>query len=152
MVIIGLIIASSLTGCTSASTSSAKSLSIQALNQAISQAVDLSTLKAGDAAKLKKLYDISSEDLDGFILYTAPSNLKADELLLMKAKTSTDLTSIKTKIAKRVDKQSTAFKDYLPEEHFLIQKHIIRVNGGYVLFVISKNAVKIADAFDQALK
>ena len=86
MVIIGLIIVSSMTGCSSATATSVKNLSIQQIDETLRKTVDLSTLKTGDAAKLKKLYDISSEDLDGFVLYTAPSNLKADELLLIKTK------------------------------------------------------------------
>ncbi len=152
IVLVGLVIALSMTGCSSTPKSSTKALSMQEIDDTIRQTVDLSNLKLGDGAKLKKLYDISIEDLDSFVLYLAPSNLKADELLLLKAKSEADLAALKTKIAKRVDKQAIAFKDYLPAEYFLIQKHISKVSGTYVLLVISKNAEQIAEAFDRIVR
>lgn len=152
MVIIGLIIFFYMTGCASASTTLTKTLSIQEIDEKIRQTVELSNIKPSDEAKLKKLYDIDSRELDGFALYIASSNLKADELLILKAKGGADMAAIKAKVAKRVDKQLTTFKDYLPEEHFLVQKHVSRVNGSYVLFVVSKDAQKVAGAFDQVLR
>lgn len=141
-----------LAGCGSSEKSTAKSPSAKDIRGKIKQAVDISQMKEGDAAKLKKLYDISSDEIEDFVFYMAPSNIKADEILVIKAKDANSISSIKDKISKRIEKQSTSFKDYLPDEYFIIQKNIVKTKDKYVIFVISKDAEKISNAFDESFK
>lgn len=141
-----------ITGCGSSQKNASKNPSVGDIEAKIKQVSDLSNMKKGDSSKLKKLYDINSDEIDSFILYTAPSNLKAEELAVIKVKDAKDIDNVKSKISKRVDKQTTSFKDYLPDEYYLIQKNIVKVNGNYICFIISKDAEKISSAFDESFK
>ncbi len=125
---------------------------VSEISDKIAQAVDLSAMKAGDSSKLQKLYGINADKLDGFALYTAPSNVKADELVVLKVKDAGDVDAIKDNIAKKVDSQAASFKDYLPEQYYLIEQHVLKSSGNYVLLAISKDTAGIEAAFDDSLK
>lgn len=145
----------SLTGCGSQgnnASSTAKNPSVSAIGDKIAQTVDLSKMKTGDDAKLQKLYGIDPATLDGFVLYTAPSNIQAEELAILKVKDPGAVGTVKNKLAERVDAQATSFKDYLPEEYALIEKHVLKAEGNYVLLAISKDSATIEKTFDEMLK
>lgn len=124
---------------------------VQSIADKVKQSVDLSSLKAADYPKLKKLYGISRAELEDFVLYRAPSNIKADEIAIIKVKDPKYIDEVKEKVLKRADRQATSFRDYLPKEYFLIEKKIIKVKGNYILFAVSKDAEKIADVFEDCL-
>lgn len=117
----------------------------------VQQAVDLSSLKVADYPKFKKLYGISRAEIEDFVLYRAPSNIKADEIVIIKVKDAKYIDAVKEKILKRAAKQATSFRDYMPEEYFLVEKRIIKIKGNYILFVVSKDAKKIARIFEEAI-
>lgn len=135
-------------GCSVFKKSEVKNPSVKEISVKIKQTVDISDMKEGDSKKLKKLYNINSDDVEEFALYTAPSNLRADEIAIIKVKDSNNVNKFKDQISKRIEKQGTSFKDYLPDEYFLIEKHVLKTKGNYILLVISKDAKKIEDIFD----
>ncbi|MFD3158107.1 DUF4358 domain-containing protein [Haloimpatiens sp. FM7330] len=140
-----------LAGCGS-SKKEVKNPSVGEISKKIGQSVDVSEMRKADSEKLKKLYGINSDELEGFDVYTASTNIKADEIAVMKVKDSNNVDSIKDKISKRVKKQGENFKDYLPNEYYLVEKHVLKNQGNYILFAISKNAQKIEDTFDSCFK
>jgi hypothetical protein len=48
--------------------------------------------------------------------------------------------------------QTVKFKDYRPEEYYLIEKHVLKSNGLFVFFAVLKDADRMERAFDEALK
>ncbi len=132
--------------------STAKTPAVSEIGDKIGQTVNLTEMKKGDSAKLQKLYDIDPTLVEDFILYTAPSNIKADELAIIKVKDSNNVEQIKEKLDQRVQAQGTSFKDYLPEEYAIIEKHILKSKGNYVLLTISKDSAAIEKIFDDMLK
>jgi hypothetical protein len=139
-------------GCGSSTKPEAKNPPVKEISEKIRQTADISQMKEGNEAKLKKLFDISTDELDGYVFYMAPSNVKADELLIMKLKDSNNINAIKDKIVKRSDKQAATFKDYAPDEYYLLQKKVIKTKDNYIIYVVSKDAEKISNAFDEAFK
>lgn len=139
-------------GCGSTQKAVVKSPTVKEIFEKVKQAVDLSEMRDGDEAKLKKLYGISKDDVEEFVLLTAPSNIKADELLIIKVKDTNNINGIKEKISSRIEKQTSSFKDYLPDEYYIIQKNIVKTKDNYVIFAVSKNADKIANAFEESFK
>ena len=135
-----------LTSCSSKQQKS-KELSVKEINEKIKSTVDLSGLKEGDSEKLNKLYGINQDEVEDFVLYTAASNIKADEILILKVKDEKNIDSIKGKITARVKSQDEVFKDYLPEEAYLVENNVLKVKGNVILFVISKDAEKIGEIF-----
>lgn len=143
------IIAIILSGCDK---KMAKNPSVKEIDEKIKQTVDVSNMRQGDEAKLKKLYDINSDEVEEFVLYVAPSNIKADEITVIKVKDENNVSAIKDKIAARVQKQGESFKDYLPEEYYLIENHVLECKGNYVILAVSKDADKIHEAFNGFFK
>ncbi|KLU67423.1 hypothetical protein DEAC_c06350 [Desulfosporosinus acididurans] len=146
-----LITVITLVGCGSSQTVAAKDPSAADIVQKVKQTVDISKMRLADAAELKKLYGINSDELSDFALYTASSNIKADELAIFKVKNSNDIQSIKDQIKKRINKQERNFGGYLPDETYLVQHNIVKAKGNFVILIISKDADKISSAIDQVL-
>ncbi|CAG7839734.1 hypothetical protein Z959_02780 [Clostridium novyi B str. ATCC 27606] len=134
------------------SAESNKNVAIKDISEKISSVTDVSQMKQGNAEKLKKLYNIDSKEAEEFILYTASSNIKVNEIAVIKVKDSNQIEDIKKKIGKRIEKQSESFKDYLPKEYDLIEKHILKNKDNYVIFIISKDAEKIEKVIDESFK
>lgn len=147
-VVLSIFTLSLFVGCSNSKKTEVKDVSVKDISSKIEQAVDISKLRVGDSKKLKKLYEIEAEEVEEFVLFTPPSNIKVDELLLLKIKDSEKLDEIKEKITKRIEKQKECYKDYLPDECFLLEKHVLKNNGNYILFVVSKDAEKIESTFD----
>ncbi|MBD2869026.1 DUF4358 domain-containing protein [Paenibacillus arenilitoris] len=118
----------------------------------IMQTVSLPDMKQGDSEKLEKLYRIEAEVVEDFILYTASSNVKADELAVIKLKDEKDAELVLTNIGQHIEAQIAKFKDYRPEEYALVEKHVLKAKGRFVLFAVSMKADRIERAFDEALR
>ena len=149
LTVIMVIILALLTGCSSKDTTS-KEPSIDEIDQNINDDVDISNMVESDSDKLEKLYDIDIDKVENFKLYTAKTNIEANELLILKVKNEEDIGDIKEDINDRIESQTNSFKDYLPDEYFLIEKHVLKSNGNYIIFIISEEAEKIESLFDKS--
>lgn len=127
-------------------------LSATEIGEKIKQVANLEEMKEGDSKKLQKLYNINTDEVESFVLYTAPTNIKADEIAVIKVKDMKNVENIKEKISSRFEKKSKSFKDYLPDEYFLIEKHVLKTKDNYILLAISKDADKVEKTFDKMLK
>ncbi|WP_319802179.1 DUF4358 domain-containing protein [Bacillus thuringiensis] len=128
------------------------SLSVTEIGEEIKHATNLEGMKEGDSKKLQKLYNINPDEVESFVLYTAPTNIKADEIAVIKLDNTKSVDNIKKKIISRIEKKSKSFKGYLPEEYFLIEKHVLKTKDNYILLAISKDADKIEKTFDENFK
>ncbi|MFF2528191.1 DUF4358 domain-containing protein [Brevibacillus sp. NPDC058079] len=140
-----------LVGCSNDDVTSGE-LSAAEVGERIQQTVSFQDMKQGDLEKLQKLYQIEAGKVDDFILYTASSNVKADELAVIKVKDASDSENVKEKIQQRIEAQTIKFKDYRPEEYFLIEKHVLKTKGQFILFAVSKEVDQIESVFEEALK
>jgi Domain of unknown function (DUF4358) len=140
-----------LAGCSSDG-GTTEELSAAEVGERIQQTVSFQDMKQGDLEKLQKLYQIEAEKVENFILYTASSNVKADELAVIKVKDASDTENVKEKIQQRIEAQTIKLKDYRPEEYFLVEKHVLKTKGQFVLFAVSKEVDQIESVFDEALK
>lgn len=142
-----------LSGCSSKSTN-AKSTSASPYDIAskIKDSLNLKEMTQINDKKLKKLYNISTDEIDSYCIFVSMSNIKADEIAVIKIKNSKDAQSLKDKIQKRNDAQALSFKDYLPEQYTLIQNHVLKSNGNYILYAVSKDTEKAETTFDSFFK
>lgn len=137
-------------GCSGKEDVAAEALSAAEVGERIRQAVNFDDMKQGDSSKLQKLYHIDAAEVEDFILYTASSNVKADELAVIKVKDENQVESIKEKIRQRIEAQTVKFKDYRPDEYYLIEKHVLKTRGPFILFAVSREADLMERAFDGA--
>lgn len=152
MIILFLICLLVLSGCMRQGRAAAYEPAVLDIENVIKEAVDISGMTAIDSGRLKKLYGIDSDELDGFFLYVSSSNLKASEIGVMKVKDSKAMEDIKKKIEDRVEKQAQSFKDYLPEEYGILEDYILTIKYSYILLAVSKDGEKIEAAFENSFK
>ncbi|MFS0553801.1 DUF4358 domain-containing protein [Brevibacillus sp. 179-C9.3 HS] len=149
--LVSLLLVGGLTAC-SDTEKDASNLSATEVGEHIKQAVNLGEMKQGDITKLQKLYQIDPEEVEDFMLFTASSNVEADELLVLKVKDLNQVDVIKENVQKRIEAQTLKFKDYRPEEYHLVEKHVWRVKEKLILFAVSKEADQIDRAFEEAFQ
>ncbi|MCC3372897.1 DUF4358 domain-containing protein [Cohnella sp. REN36] len=145
-----LILCGILIGC-SQKNEGAKDIPVPAIEERIKQVASLEEMEKGDMNKLKKLYRMDADEVQDFVLYTAESNVEANELAVIKVKQENQAEVVKEKIMKRIEAQEVKLKDYRPEQFDLVEKHVLKVKGLYILFTVSKDAEQIERAFDEAL-
>ncbi|OPA78681.1 hypothetical protein BVG16_12525 [Paenibacillus selenitireducens] len=139
-----------LSGCSGKDDKTAEKLSATQIGKRIEQAVNLKDMKEEDRNKLKKLYKIDTDSVEDFILYTSTSNVRADELAVIKLTEQSQADSVKEKIKLRIDAQKIKFKDYRPNEYFLVENHVLKTKGPFVFFAVSKEVDQMEHAFDDA--
>lgn len=127
------------------------SLTAAEVAERIEKSADLSNMKQGDANRLEKLYHLTSNDLEDFVLFTASSNVKADELLVIRLKEASETDRVMEQIEQRIAAQAAKFKDYRPEQYFLIEKRVLKTNGRYILFSVSAEADSMERIFDEVV-
>lgn len=137
-------------GCSKSS--NAKNVSIKEIGEKIEKGIDLSDMNSGDEAKLEKLYKVKADDVEEFFLYVPKSNIKASEIAIIKVKDASKVEDFKKNFTERLEKQSSSFKDYLPDEYFVIQKNVLKTKDNYIFFTISKDVDKIEKIFDESFK
>lgn len=140
-----------LAGC-SGSSGASEELSAAEVGEYIGQAVSLDDMKQREPEKLQEFYPIDAEKVEDYVLYTSSSNLRADELAIIKVKDANEVDGMLASIRKRIEAQSAKFQDYRPEEYYLIEKHVLKTKGRLILFAVSDEAGRIEEAFDEALK
>ena len=62
------------------------------------------------------------------------------------------MEEVEGKIRERLEEQAANFKDYLPDEYYLIEKNVLKTKGNYILFAISEDVDKIEKIFDESFK
>lgn len=139
-----------LSGCSGKDEKTSEQLSVTEIGESIKQAVSLKEMKKQDLNKLQKLYKLDAGSVDDFILYTSTSNVKADELAVIKLKDGSQAESVKENIEQRIEAQKIKFKDYRPDEYFLVEHHVLKTKGPFVFFAVSKEADSMEHAFDGA--
>ncbi|AYB44199.1 DUF4358 domain-containing protein [Paenibacillus lautus] len=149
-VMLALLVIGVLSGCAGKDDKTSEQLSATEIGKSIEQAVILKDMKKQDLDKLHKLYKIDAESIDDFILYTSTSNVKADELAVIKLKDESEAEIVKKNMERRIEAQKMKFRDYRPDEYFLVDNHALKTKGRFIFFAVSKDAESMERTFDSA--
>lgn len=127
-----------------------KNVSMEEIKQYVVQATDVSVMQEDDGTRLKKLYGINKRDVEDFILYAPKSNMEANEILILKAKTKDDLKALQAKVNERVEKQSDSFKNYEQTQYEIISNYVLEQKDQYLILIISKDSKAIKELIDKS--
>lgn len=108
-------------------------------------------LSAADNRMVKRLYGINANDYEGVTLYVSDSNMKVEELLIVKLKDVSQAGAVEAAIEGRLDKQLESFEGYGVEQSKLLKDHVLDVKGNYILYVVDKKAKTADKAFQKSL-
>lgn len=129
-----------------------KDADMDSLRKNLSQVIDDEQMDIGDSSKLRKLYYISKNEIEDFILYAPKSNMDANEVLVLKGKSEEVIQQLKVKVEGRIKKQSDSFNSYRPEEYDIISNRVLDIKGKYLILIISKDSATIEAAINKEFK
>lgn len=95
---------------------------------------------------------IDSQLCEEQILALCKDSLKADELLLIKAKDSDSADSLEKALQARMDAKATEARTYSPEQYVIIQQGRILRNGVYLALLVSPQIDELEKAYHDAMK
>lgn len=155
-VFVGLLLTAIMTtGCVGSRTAD-DSLTTEDVFEKVGPAIDSENLERGDADKLEKLYRLKEAGIevgaDDFVLYTSKSNVEADEIVLLRLSNTADTEIAKDRIIAHTENQKIKFRDYRPSEYRLVENHVLKHRGSFVLFAVSVQADQLEAEFDKALR
>lgn len=120
-----------------------KSANMSKIRTDLEENISLDFVNPGDEKTLKNLYYINKNDIEDFISYAPKSNMEVEEILVLKVKEGTDVSEVKSKISKRLQKQGESFKNYRPEKYNIIENAVLKDEGQYLIFIVSENVSSI---------
>lgn len=129
-----------------------KEPSMESIEKSILDVADLTYMVEGDSQKLRKLYYINKSEIEDFILFAPKTNMDANEVLVIKAKSEENVDDLKAKIEERVEKQSNSFQSYRPELKDIIDDNVLEVKGEYLILIISTDSRDIKAAINKNFK
>ena len=124
---------------------------IEDVAAAVTGSTDMTDLSPADNRTVKRLYGINANDYDGVALYVSDSNMKVEEVLVVKLKDVSQADAIESAVQSRVDTQLQSFEGYGPEQCKLLDDHVLDIQGNYVLFVVNGEAQAADKAFQKSL-
>ena len=121
------------------------------VRDAVLSQVDTGTMQEGDNQMLRRLYQLSPEDFDDYLLYYPTSNMGAEELLLLKLKDVSQQEEAEAACEARRATQMESFDGYAMEQYAMEENAILDVRGNYVLFISASDPNAADQAFRGAL-
>ncbi len=122
---------------------------MEKLKAKIVDSADLTNMVEGDAQRLRKLYYINKNHVEDFIFFAPKTNMDASEILILKAKSTEDLTQLKEKVNTRLEKSASSFESYRPDQYELIQDKVLKVRGNYLILIVSEGVSEIEELIDE---
>lgn len=117
----------------------------------VSQALDTDTLTQMDEQMLKRNFGLNSADYSGVMYYSSESSISAEEVLMIRVKSTKQIEKVTDAIAERKKERIEDFEEYLPEQVKLLEDSQESVRGKYIFFVVSKKAADYRGVFDRSL-
>lgn len=93
---------------------------------------------------------LNLEDVEEGIIKFPMINLQVDSVFLLKAKDSSKLPDLKASLEKYIENQRKAFENYVPQNLEVINNHVLKEEGNYIILIISHEVEKIEEAFDNS--
>ena len=104
-----------------------------------------------DSEIVMNSYGFTSDEISSLISFQG-SGATSEEIVILQVNDKSNLNSVKEKINTRLAERKEAFEDYLPEEVFKIDNHILEVKGKYVIMCISNNSNEVIDTINNYMR
>lgn len=146
-----------LAGCSAGKNVPVKDIMAKVLEQ-VTSVKDLSSIDvtSKDLSAMDKdaltFMGIKTEDVEEGMVRFSMIGLQADEVIILKMKDKDSVTATVEAIKAHVEVKKESFKDYIPENYTLVENHVLKTKGQYILLAISKDAEKITTIFEDSLK
>ena len=96
-------------------------------------------------------YGFTKDEISEIISFQG-SGATSEEIIILQVNDKSNLNSVKEKINTRLTERKEAFQDYLPDEVFKIDNHILEVKGKYLIMCISNNSNEVMDTINNYMR
>lgn len=127
------------------------SASFESVSSKVQASITSDLMQESPVRYLKKNFGLDPADYDGVLIYTPSTNMHANEVLLVKLKSTAQADMVEQAIRERIDSQIHIFEGYAPEETALLQNAVVDVRGNYILYVTDSQADSIDEVFRNSL-
>lgn len=100
---------------------------------------------------LMQFIGLDYEQFDSHIYFKGKEALSVEEVLIVKANSKEDLSTVKDKVEERIASQTTAFEGYGPTQVAMLDDAIVTTKGNYLFFCVSKNPDVFEEVFKDAI-
>lgn len=121
------------------------------VSRAVDQAVDGETLEKQSSLVLKRRLGLNSADYGGVSYYTAVSGVSAEELLLIRVKSSDQTGQITDALEKHIEEGLRNWGRDDQEQAELLKDAGWTVKGNYIFFCVSSQADRYRQVFLNSL-
>ena len=120
--------------------------------EAVVETIDMENMLEADNQLIKRFYGLDPASFDGCILYYPTTNMKAEEVLIVKLKDMSQQAQVRAAIEKRIATQKTTFEGYGVEQFELLTNNaVIEVRGNFILFIVNADSAEAQKAFLKAI-
>lgn len=127
---------------------SAKDINLTTVDKELKLSTDVTTTMTKMGARdLKQFIGISANDYSQVIYYRNITALAVDELLIVKAEESSQLSSVEGAVNERISSQIKTYESYGPEQVKLLKNAIQLKKGNYYFYCTADKA----DEYEEVL-
>lgn len=125
--------------------------SLKTVTDSVMKKVDTKAIEESTNRMFKKFYGLNANDYEGVTLYAPKTNMDAEEVLIIKLKDSSQAEAVAEAINTRLETQKSSFEGYGVEQFALLEKHILDIQGNFILYIVHPDAGKADQAFRDSL-
>lgn len=130
---------------------SGSSKSFEEVSGGVEDSLDTEVLTAQETAVFKRNFGLNAADYSGVLYYSAGANMSAEEVLLIKVKSESQVQEVTDAIDDRIESRINDFEGYAPDEVKLLRDAKQSVRGTYIFYACSAEADKYLSAFGSSL-
>ncbi len=104
-------------------------------------------LEQFDDERLVSRLGLDGEEFDSFVYYGSADVMDVREILIIKGKENANLDAVTELIGKKAEEKYNTYKDYDPVASALLEKRVIQVSKGAIIYIVHDDAAEGVSAF-----
>lgn len=129
-----------------------KDIDLNIIENKLNTTIITETYSKGTSKELRRFFNLNSDDVVDYVIYTPAYTMDVNELLILKLKDTSNVDAIKDIIDARVESQIETFGSYGPEQCALLEDYILKSKGNYIFYCVSSDNEKIYEIFKESIK
>lgn len=124
----------------------AADVSMDKISAALEQVSGVTDLSEPGVSGLRRFYQIDENDIDSYFFRKAASPMSVDEVLVVKANSSSEASAYLEAAQAHLESQKNIFEGYGTDQMALLREASVEKRGAYVWYFCGKNAQELRQA------
>ena len=117
------------------------------IGSAVAERINTEGLVPFDEERLLSRLGFDAEGIDSFYYYGSEDVMDVREVLIIKSSEDTELEHYKELISGKAEEKYNTYKDYDPVASALLEKRIIQISRGAIIYIVHDEATEALSAF-----